>query len=113
MLLFSRVYDGNPIVEHDKGDGVLIESSIRCIVGKSIDVVIFYEISKKGDIFATSLHLGDSVIQIGDAATVGSECSDDQIPDGKVEEATYVVLVIANSAYRVVVNFANNVHPGG
>ena len=113
MLLFSRVYDGDPIIEHDKGDCVLVESSIRCVVGKSIDVVVFYEIPQKGDIFATSLHLGDSVVQIGDATTVGSERSDDQIPDGKVEETTYVVLVIANSAYRVVVDFANDVHPGG
>lgn len=24
MLLFSRVYDGNAIVEHGKGDGVLV-----------------------------------------------------------------------------------------
>ena len=113
MLLFSRVYDGNSVIEHDKGDGVLVESSIRCVVGKPIDIVVFHKVAQKGNVFATSLHLGDSIIQIGDAASVGPERSDDQIPNGKVEEATYVVLVIANTTYRVIVDFANNVHPSG
>ena len=75
--------------------------------------MVLHEVSQKGDICAISLNFGDSVVQIGHAARVGSERIDDQIPHGKIEQATYIVLVIANSIYRVVVDFTNNVYPGG
>ena len=113
MLLFSRIYDGNAIVEHGEGNGVLVQSNILYRVGETIDVVVLHKISQKGNICAISLHFGDSVVQIGDAATDGTEGIGDQIPYGKVEQSTHVILVIANLRYRVVVDFTYNVHSGG
>ena len=113
MLFFSSVYDRNSIVKHGKGDGVLVQSGIRYVVGKAIDVVVLHEVSQKGDICAIPLHFGDAAVQIGDAAVVRSKRIDEQIPYGKVEEATDVVLVIADTIYRVVVDFTDNIYVGG
>ena len=85
MLLFSRVYDRDSIVEHGKGDGVLVQSRIRYRVGKTIDVVVLHKVSQKRYIFATPLHLGDAAGQIGHVARVRSKRIEDQIPYGKVE----------------------------
>lgn len=113
MLLFPRVDNRNAIVEHGEGDGVLVQPRIRSRVGEAIDVVVLHEVSQKGDICAISLHLGDSVVQSAHVARDRSERIDDQIPYGKVEQATYVILVIANSIYGVVVGFADNVYTSG
>ena len=75
--------------------------------------MVLHEVSQKGDICAISLHFGDSVVQIGDAARDRSERIDDQIPYGKVEQATYVFLVTADNIYRVVIGFTNDVYPSG
>ena len=75
--------------------------------------MVFHEVSQKGDIFATSLHLSDSIVQIGDVARNGSERIDDQIPDRKIEETTHIILVVANTADRVVVDFADDVNSSG
>ncbi len=113
MLLFSRIDDRNAIVEHDEGDGVLVQSRIRNRVWEAIDVVVLHEVSQKGDICAISLRFGDSVVQIAHATRDGSERIGDKIPHGKVEQATHVILVIANIIYRVVVDFTDNVYPRG
>ena len=68
MLLFSRVYDGNAIVEHDEGDGILVQSNICNRVGEAIDVVVLHKVSQQGDVCAISLNLSNSVVQIGNAA---------------------------------------------
>ena len=75
--------------------------------------MVLHEIPQEGDIRATSLHLCDSVVQIGHVAMYVSKRSYDEIPYGKVEEATHVTLVVANTAYRVIVDFTNHVYPSG
>ena len=85
MLLFSRVYDGDAIVEHDKGDGVLVQSRIVYRIGEAVDVVVLHEVSQKRNVCAISLHFGDSVVQIAHVARDRSERIDDQIPYGEVE----------------------------
>lgn len=72
--------------------------------------MVLHKISQKGDICAVSLHSSDSVVQIAHAASVRRKCVDDQIPNGKVEQATYVFLVSANKIYRVVVHFTDYVY---
>lgn len=113
MLLFSRVDNRNAIVEHGEGDCVLVQPSILIRAGKAIDVMVLHEVSQQGDIGAISLHFRDSVVQSGYVARGRSERIDNQIPYGKVEQATYVVLVVANSIYRIVIHFANNVYTSG
>ena len=113
MLLFSRVDDRNAIVEHGEGDGVLVQPRIRLRAGKAIDVMVLHKVSQKGNICAISLHFCDSVVQNGYVARGRHEGIVDQIPYGKIEHATHVILVVANNIYRIVVGFANNVYIGG
>ena len=113
MLLFSRVYDGDPIVDHDEGDSVLVQPGIRYRIGETIDVVVLHEVSQKGDICAISLHFGESIVQIAHATGDGSEGIGDQIPHGEVEQAAHVFLISANPIYRVVVHLTHDVYPGG
>ena len=56
--------------------------------------------------------MGDSVVQSAHIVVV-LEHIVDQIPHGIIEHATYVILIIANKFYGVVVGFANNVDPSG
>ena len=85
MLLFSRVYDGNAIVEHDKGNGVLVQSRVGYRVGEAVAVGVLHEVSQKRNVCGGSLHFGDSVVQIAHVARDRSERIDDQIPYGEVE----------------------------
>ena len=119
ILLFTRVYDRDSIVHHGKCDGVLIQPRVGCNVWKTRDVVVFYKVPQKRDIFAICLNTGECLGQIGHAAVAaghGSKRTVDLIPYRKVEEATHVILVIANTvvaSYRVVVDFTDNVNLGG
>ena len=74
--------------------------------------MVLHKISQKGDICTVSLHFCDSVIQVGYVAKVRRECVDDQIPYGKVEQATNVILVIANLCYGIVIDFTHDVDAG-
>ena len=91
----------------------MVQPSIRIRAGKAIDVMVLHEISQKGDICAIPLHFGDPVVQNGYVAGGRSERIDNQIPYGEIEHATYVILVVANNIYRIVVSFANNVYISG
>ena len=88
ILLFTRVYDRDSIVHHGKCDGVLVQPRIGCKVWKTRDVVVFYKVPQKGDIFAICLNAGECLGQIGHAAVAavdGPKRTVDLIPYRKVE----------------------------
>ena len=113
MLLLTRVYTRNSIVEHNKGNGVLVQSRIRYGVGEAIDVVVLHEICQKTNICAISLHISNSIVQVAHATRDRSECIDNPIPYGIVEKAAHVFLIGASNSWVVVVDFTNNVYPCG
>ena len=47
--------------------------------------MVLHKVSQKGDIFATCLHLSESVVQSGNVASVRAKGGDDHIPYGEVE----------------------------
>ena len=88
ILLFTRVYDRDSIIHHGKCDGVLVQPNVGCNGGKTRDVVVFYKVAQKRDIFAIGLNAGKCLGQIGHAAVAaghGAKRTVDLIPYGKVE----------------------------